>query len=526
MTTPSDSSRPATAGTHAPATSGTHADVIAQMAASKRRRRTRKLLYVGAILLLLIPIIFLGRPADAARGADGAARLDETGGGLIAQQRAEFDLGEGNLGDIDPASSSLNLMLLGLRGMAVNQLWLEAIEEKERKQWNELERTTNTITLLQPHFVQVWKFQSWNMAYNVSAEFDADEDRFAWVKKGAKYLKKGTDRNTLATELYHDRGQFIGSKIGHSDERRQFRRYFLADPDVEQWGGGPDTDLNPDGVDNYLVAKGLYEEANRVADQPGAIRQTKIAEAIFRGYPQKALIDLAASRQAEGLFDEATRAYWQQAFDEWTGVYGRIKFENRGLDVYLESEPAERVQMAEDQNVSLAILEGARDGLQKMINYPYWRSRTLTERTEEMAEARRILYEGKLKFLGDTEDGLQDFDTAETMLVKGLTMLESLIGDEGANLIAAEDAAEAASQNRPADDEAFNLDENQRDAMQAEDTLKEAIIKSQLMYQYILRLDDREDELAGGFPLKEVWDDNPELVADFDEQLRQKMNTN
>ncbi len=65
--------------------------------------RQRKLVYLCGILILLIPIIWLGRP--------GAG---EDQGGRLAQLRRSHDLGENQLGKVDPTSAAMNLVLLGL----------------------------------------------------------------------------------------------------------------------------------------------------------------------------------------------------------------------------------------------------------------------------------------------------------------------------------------------------------------------------------------------------------------------------
>ncbi|HAW30030.1 MAG TPA: hypothetical protein DCY03_18220, partial [Planctomycetaceae bacterium] len=52
----------------------------------------RKLAYVIAIIVLLIPVIWLGMPST---GEDGS-------GGKLAQLRDKHELGESTLGDVDP----------------------------------------------------------------------------------------------------------------------------------------------------------------------------------------------------------------------------------------------------------------------------------------------------------------------------------------------------------------------------------------------------------------------------------------
>lgn len=85
----------------------------------------RKLAYLGGILVLLIPIIALGLPSDGKAGS----------GGTLAQLRTKYELGEADLGDVDPSSATMNLVLLGMRGVAVNMLYTEFDKQKDRKMW-------------------------------------------------------------------------------------------------------------------------------------------------------------------------------------------------------------------------------------------------------------------------------------------------------------------------------------------------------------------------------------------------------
>ncbi|MDT9121899.1 hypothetical protein RSW84_31065, partial [Escherichia coli] len=75
-------------------------------------------------------------------------------------------------------SFMLKLALLGgARGIAANVLWTRAEELKREQDWDRMKATVDLITKLQPHFLSVWTFQGWNLAYNVSVEWDAPEDK-------------------------------------------------------------------------------------------------------------------------------------------------------------------------------------------------------------------------------------------------------------------------------------------------------------------------------------------------------------
>lgn len=381
----------------------------------------RKLIYIGGIALLSIPIILLGMPPEPAKGGASTG----SPGGKLAQLRVEYELGETNLGEVDPASSTMNLLLLGFRGIATSFLWMDAQEQQRNKDWAALRSTVDSIILLQPHFLKVWVFQGWNLAFNVSAEWDLVPDRYYWVKEGIKFYKKGKDRNVKQPELYWYIGDTNGKKIGRSDEWKQFRRFYRVDPDTVRYPNGPDPEINPEGKDNYLVANEWFTDALRIEDTYH-IRQHIMADYLFRGYPSRALMDYAAILQREGVFEEVTRIAWEDAFRELTTKYGRDEFDNpSGIPLHMEVTSDEWPQIRRED-------EGREEGkkLEKWIrfyqsttNYRFWRMRASAESTTVMSEARRKLYEGEQAYL------VADFIRSSEVLEQGMAQFEEALED-------------------------------------------------------------------------------------------------
>ncbi|MEX2287550.1 MAG: hypothetical protein WD648_10710 [Planctomycetaceae bacterium] len=378
----------------------------------------RKLVYFFGILVLMIPTMLLGLPA----GSEG-------GGGVIAQKRAEYDLGESNLGQVDPSSATMNLVLLGFRGVAANLLWLDALDQQEKKNWSQLKSNVESIILLQPHYLQVWRHQGWNLAYNVSAEWDGVADRYYWVKEGAKFLIRGHYRNQIYPDLPHDVGTTLGKKIGRADEWLQFRRYFIdKDPDEQKYGGGPDNELNRDGLDNYLVARDWYEIAN---EKEMLRRNTIMARVLFRQYPSRSLMDYPDALQREGTFGELSEQGWQEAHRTWVNEYGREPYPFQFGEVFLEATPEEIDAMAKEYGVDANLVSKAVESLRSTANYGYWKTRSRIEATPEMVKAHRSLYEGQRLYregkYGDVEvDGKVQPSEAETLTLEGLTLFEGL----------------------------------------------------------------------------------------------------
>ncbi|TWT57336.1 hypothetical protein KOR42_06960 [Thalassoglobus neptunius] len=455
--------------------------------------RQRKMVYAVVAGLLVVPIVFLGAPAG-----------EETrSGGKISQLRHDYELGESSLGNVDPTSATMNLVLLGFRGVAASYLWQQAEHYKMTKNFAQLRDTVESIILLQPHFKTVWEFQAWNLAYNVSAECDAVADRYRWVKQGAKFLIRGTERNKKVPELQFGTGQFIGSKLGLADERDVYRKFFVSDPDTDLWNGGPDEELNPEGKDNYLVARDWYLKANDTLEEPG-VEQHRMDLALFLAYPYRALIDHAKNFQKDGvasqLDDDTTvqgeqsqaqrdetynswaaecQQKWADAYDEWTNIYGmkRIESSGGGTIVLEIDDAADSVleELAEKDDMTFEDKSRWRDRYRKTTSYPYWKRHCEIERRDEMTRARYYLAEGRRLYRN-----IQDFEGSRQYLEQGLALLESVFQqydtEEGYNVMI--------------------IDEG--------DTVEEAL-KAMLIWRQVLEL--LGEPIPEDYPLKRLWED-------------------
>ncbi len=218
-------------------------------------------------------------------------------------------------------------------------IWLDADHNEEIKNWAELRANVDAIIMLQPHFVKVWQFQGWNLAYNVSAAWDLVADRYYWVKEGAKFLKQGCTINTKVAQLPYEEGRIVGTKVGRADEWQFFRKYFkFKDPNEDLYKGRPDPEVNPQSKDNYLAAKDLYLTANELETKfPQSI---SMLEVLFRSYPYRSQLSYPDALQREGTFDEVSRTGWQEAYHEWVDVFGQEMFDSPAGNYKLEMSPA------------------------------------------------------------------------------------------------------------------------------------------------------------------------------------------
>jgi hypothetical protein len=428
--------------------------------------RQRKTACVVGILVLLVPIVILGMPAG-----DQA----EASGGVLARLRTEHDLGESDLGQIDPTSATMNLVLLGLRGVAVNMLRMDLDHYKNTKNWAELRATTDAVITLQPHYIEVWRFLSWNMAYNVSAEWDAVPDRYYWVKEGGKFSQQGTRRNAEVPELYWETGRIWGQKVGRSDEWKYFRKYFNPDK-YEDYEGSVDTAINAEQKDNYLVAKDWFADANVAED---AKVQHIMMRALFRSYPTRAQLDYADARQREGKFDGETVTAWQQSFNEWTQDYGKMPFKAPECILYMEANEDDVQQMADDNNVDERIVQRWLKHYQHTTNYRYWRSRSHSESQPETGDAHRLIYEGEQLYKqGELADAL-------SKLTRGMGLYASII--------------------------------EAHPELSSEDLTAEEGMWAVLLWQKILEL--QQKTIPESFALKSLWDRHQGLLPELESRF-------
>jgi len=275
----------------------------------------RKLIYLGVLVLMLIPLYLLGQPAGG--GGDG--------GGQLAQMRDSFDISESDLGEISPASETMKLASLGMRGIAASLLWKKSHEYRVQHEWDRLKASLNNIALLQPHFDKVWEFQAHNLAYNVSTEFDDYRQRYEMVREGTEFLTKGVKQNRKAPRLIWYTGWFYGSKLGLSDEKKQFRRLFaddevlheqLRDQGIDVYGSEA---LGPfRKPDNWLIGRLWCNTGYELVDAGIPIRrQTPIN---FYKTGPKWRIKHAEAIEKEGVLNDSAQEAWQRALEDWQAL--------------------------------------------------------------------------------------------------------------------------------------------------------------------------------------------------------------
>ena len=464
-----------------------------------RRSFTRKVVYLVAIAVLLVPLFWLSQPATRdTKEAQGSP------GGLLAQMREEHGLSQSQLGEIDPTSETIKLATLGLRGVAANILWSKANHYKMVKDWTNLSATLQQLAKLQPHFPSVWRFQGWNLSYNVSAEFDDYRERYRWVINGIKYLKRGIEYNEREPILQWDIGWFSAQKIGRADEHKQFRRMFKEDDDYQ--GSRPLAER-----DNWLVGREWFLEVENMVDTKGCSMKGK-SPLIFRSNAPMCSMNYADALEKDGTYGEVAKRAWKNAARGWReygdrdiptsfGVSIRLNEqemrEKRGKELVakldalspglrekiiqqrrdsltdkqraaLDTPPIKRTakqhELAGEANEKLKVthedvakrVEGAFhqkalqlakqameaertagyiDRYRQIVNFKNWRLRAEVEQTEEAVTARKYIYQGEQAF-AET-----DLQTAREQYNLGLAAWRKLL-DKFPSLIQDQDNGE------------------------------------------------------------------------------------
>jgi len=288
----------------------------------------RKVAYLIVLAVLLLPLSRLGAPSTL---------QDE--GGTLAQLRAQYDLGQADLGDIDPASETIRFATLGMRGVAVSLLWHKANEYKKTEDWTNFRATLRQLAKLQPYFISFWKYQAWNLTYNVSMELDDVQDRYHYVIKGIEFLKEGTHYNRDNPSLLAELGWFTGNKIGRADEHVQYRRLFKADDDFQP------ADRLPEQRDNWLVSKSWYEKAVAAVDDKKRSLGNK-NPTTFYAKVAMAQINYSDAIESEGTFGEKARSSWAQAAHLWKNYSQRDLRSTRGFFIRLANQKKREQELA------------------------------------------------------------------------------------------------------------------------------------------------------------------------------------
>ena len=159
---------------------------------------------------------------------------------ILNRQRGE--LGITRIEPLENAPPMLALttqVLGGFRGIIANALWIRASQLQQEDKYFEMVQLADWITKLEPHIVQVWSVQAWNMAFNISVKFPDHNDRWRWVQRGIELLRDEALRyNPNQVLLYAELAWMFQFKMGQNLDDAHFTyKYSWAQDMMNVFGG-------------------------------------------------------------------------------------------------------------------------------------------------------------------------------------------------------------------------------------------------------------------------------------------------
>jgi len=137
---------------------------------------------------------------------------------LLNRDRSQLGLTRASvLANAPPLLAFTTVALGGFRGLISNYLWIRSNDLQLDDKFFEAAQLADWITDLEPHFEQVWIFEAWNMAFNISVKFKDPSDRWRWVDQGIELLRDRALRyNPDAVMIYQNLAWLFQFKMGQN----------------------------------------------------------------------------------------------------------------------------------------------------------------------------------------------------------------------------------------------------------------------------------------------------------------------
>jgi hypothetical protein len=90
--------------------------------------------------------------------------------------------GDGRAVGLAPSEFVGTVALAGVRPLAVNALWVRSMDAFRERDWTEALALHRAIAFLRHRLEEAWVLNGRNLAYNVTARFDADDE----LERGAE----------------------------------------------------------------------------------------------------------------------------------------------------------------------------------------------------------------------------------------------------------------------------------------------------------------------------------------------------
>ena len=156
-----------------------------------------------------------------------------------------------------PLLAFSSVALGGFRGLMANALWFRVTRLQDEGRFFEALSLADWITKLQPTFSSVWTFQSWNMTYNISKQFESPNERWRWIQSGIKLLRdEALNYNAQSSEIYRELAWIFQDKIGGTfDTQHAYYKGRWATDMRRILGDHPDLEAIEASTDPQVIAK-------------------------------------------------------------------------------------------------------------------------------------------------------------------------------------------------------------------------------------------------------------------------------
>ncbi|MBN2130519.1 MAG: hypothetical protein JW741_13545 [Sedimentisphaerales bacterium] len=155
--------------------------------------------------------------------AGGAWRLDK-----LKELRRTYNLDPADMRTEAEMAARLRVPTVALsifRSLAIDYLWIRADNLKQQGQYFDALHLARMICALQPNLPSVWKFQSWNMTYNISVAMPTASERWNWVMAGIELLRdQGLKACPGSADLYRELSWYFQHKLGGVSDT--YHRYY------------------------------------------------------------------------------------------------------------------------------------------------------------------------------------------------------------------------------------------------------------------------------------------------------------
>ena len=122
-------------------------------------------------------------------------------------KHSKLSLIEGGIDWANPdVSANVGALVFGFRKLVADMLWLKVDEYWHRGLVQRMLPMMETVTALDPHFIEAYALGAWHLAYNVTVMVHSAEDKQKYIDQAIGLLKKGIKNNPRNSKLYAEMG--------------------------------------------------------------------------------------------------------------------------------------------------------------------------------------------------------------------------------------------------------------------------------------------------------------------------------